>query len=310
MVFRPTPKQLEYLVAVVETGHFGKAADMCNVAQPTLSVQLKLLEDRLGVQLIERGMKRALATPAGLRLLPYARLVLNTLDDMRAAADISSNNLGGLIRLGAAPTFGPYILPGILPRLHEQYQDLEIYIREDRPVELEADLVNGKLDCVITPAPILSENLKSEMICEETIFLGIPIEDPIAQFTKINVEDLNGRMMLTMGSGHRLYENVRSLCDRSGAIMREDYEGTSLDAVRQMVSIGMGISLFPAAYISSEFEKAEGVVLRQIEGNPMTRMLALAWRKNSPREASFKILLEELRDACKRFSPEKGLKSF
>lgn len=310
MVFRPTPKQLEYLVAVVETGHFGKAANLCNVAQPTLSVQLKLLEDRLGVQLIERGMKRALATPAGLQLLPYARSVLNTLDDMRAAAKISSNNLGGLIRLGAAPTFGPYILPGILPRLHEQYQDLEIYIREDRPVELEADLINGKLDCVITPAPILSENLQSELICEETIFLGIPIEDPIAQSDIVNVEDLNGRMMLTMGNGHKLYDNVRSLCDRSGAIMREDYEGTSLDAVRQMVSIGMGISLFPAAYVSSEFEKAQGVVIRQIERNPMTRMLALAWRINSPREASFKILLEELRNACERFTPEKGLRPF
>lgn len=293
MPYRPSPRQLQYFLAVAERGHFAEAAKTCHVSQPTLSSQLKLLEDQLGVTLIERGTALARPTSAGQRLMPLARLVLGALDEIVELAGTTTENLGGLIRLGVAPTFGPYFLPWLLPRLHAAWPSLEIYIREDRPGPLEAGLQDGTIDCILTPLIPSITRFAHVPLCSEAIFLGLPAEHPLAGAPAISTSMLAGEKLLTLGRGYRLYEQVQQLCEASGSIMRDDYEGTSLDALRQMVSIGMGLSLFPAAYAASEFRKETDVALRQISDWPIARTLCLAWRRESGRTGHFETLARE-----------------
>ncbi len=308
MPFRPTNRQLQYFVSLADLGHFGAAARACHVSQPTLSAQLKLLEDQLGVALIERGTGSASPTPAGTAILPLARTVLAVLDEIVATASLGAGNLGGLIRLGVAPTIGPYVMPRMLPHLHDRHPKLEIYIREDRPFTLESGLADGSLDCILTPLPLTGERFESVAICEETVFLGIPTEHPIAREKRISVKMLSGERLLTLGKGRRLFDQVQDLCDASGARMREDYEGTSLDALRQMVSIGMGLSLFPATYVAFEFVKERNVVLREIDGWPIRRTICLAWRQDSVRREHFQSLASEAKTAFASLTDSKSIR--
>jgi LysR family hydrogen peroxide-inducible transcriptional activator len=304
MPYRPSHRQLEYLVAVAEHGHFGRAARACHVSQPTLSAQLKLLEDRLGVVLIDRGGSAVQPTPAGHALLPHARTVLETLDEFVREAHAADKGLGGLIRLGVAPTAGPYLLPGVIELLQEQVPGLQLYIREERPSLLETAVREGNVDCILTPQPVRESRLVSEDLCQERIYLGLPQRHPLALRPVLSVPDLQGERMLTLGRGHRLYDQVQALCVASGAVMSEDYEGTSLDALRQMVAIGMGLSLFPAAYVASEFARERQVVLRELPGWPMQRQIVLTWREGSPRQAHFQRLAKLARDGIARSSLE------
>lgn len=297
MSYRPTHRQLQYFVAVAEKGHFLEAARACNVSQPTLSTQLKLLEDQLGVILIERGRTSAVPTAAGTKLLSLAQTILTGLDEFVEMATVGADNLGGLVRLGVAPTFGPYFLPHFLPQLHKLYPALEVYIREDRPNVLEGDLKDGKLDCIIMPMPLNTDGLDAMPFCVEKIFLGVPNEHSISNMKSVSMCDLAGEKLLTLGRGHRLFEQVWRLCEISGAQMRSDYEGTSLDALRQMVSIGMGLSLFPSAYVSSEFDRETGVTLFEISDLPLERTIVFAWRKNSVRSDHFRVLCDEAKKA-------------
>ncbi|MTI45621.1 LysR family hydrogen peroxide-inducible transcriptional activator [Roseibium hamelinense] len=292
MSFRPSARQLEYFLALSETGHFGRAAERCNVSQPTLSSQFKLLEDQLGVALLDRGAGDISLTPAGEALLPLAHQAIETLDEIVAAANARIGNLGGLVRLGVAPTFGPYFMPHILPRLKDTFPDLELYIREERPAQLLPDLQTGALDCVLCPAPLASDRVESEIICSEELLLAVPSDHPLAGLSSVPLDALRGERLLTLGRGHRLYEDGQLLAQQSGAVFRADYEGTSLDALRQMVSIGMGLALFPAGYIASEFGKETRVLLKSIDGFAMKRDIALGWRKASARRPHYQIILD------------------
>ncbi len=290
MPFRPSHRQLEYLVALGETGHFGEAAKRCHVSQPTLSVQVALLEKQLGVTLIDRMPGQVAPTPVGLEIIQAAKIILNGLDEIRVLATSSKGNLGGSIRLGVAPSFGPYFLPHLLPRLHLRHPDLKLYIREDRPRLLERAVLQGETDCGLGPIPFGQEDFVSEQICRERIFLGVPKDHPLAQMESVPMAALKGTRMLTLGPGHRLMDEVRKLADMSGAILALEYEGSSLDAIRQMVSIEMGLSLFPELYVRSEVAKDEGIRLLTITDWEGTRDIGFFWRRASMRGGHFQAL--------------------
>lgn len=290
MPFRPSHRQLEYLVALGETGHFGEAAKRCHVSQPTLSVQVALLEKQLGVTLIDRMPGQVAPTPVGLEIINAAKLILTGLDEITVLASSSKGNLGGAMRLGVAPSFGPYFLPHLLPKLHAQYPDLKLYIREDRPRLLEKAVLQGETDCGLGPIPFEEDDFVSEQICRERIFLGVPTEHPLAQMDSVSMTALKGARMLTLGPGHRLMDEVRKLADMSGAILALEYEGSSLDAIRQMVSIEMGISLFPELYVRSEFSKDDGIKLLNVTDWQGTRDIGFFWRKSSARGSHFQAL--------------------
>lgn len=305
MVYRPTHRQLEYLVALDETRHFGRAAKRCHVSQPTLSVQIAVVEDQLEAVLFERMANRIAPTPTGARVIALARAVLGTLDEIVALARGDADGLGGLIRLGVAPTFGPYFLPALLPRLHREHPDLQVYIREERPAHIEREVLDGTLDCGLGPEPHNSQ-LCFDPLCVERIFLGVPADHRLAQATSAELSGLRNERLLTLGRGHRLFDNVRELATASGASLIDDYEGTSLDAIRQMVSIGMGCSLFPELYARSEFARLTDVVLLPIKDWEAQRTVGYFWREGSPRARHYQRLAEESRPEASKLLPIKS----
>lgn len=289
MPYRPTIRQLEYLVTLGETGHFGEAAKRCHVSQPTLSVQIALLEQRLGCALIDRTPGLIAPTPAGADIIASARTVLNTLDGMVAMASANRDSLGGLIRLGAVPTFGPYFLPHLLPRLRQEYPQLKLHIREERPLMLEEQVLNGSIDCGLGPVPD-EDMFEFAEIFEERIFLGVPRGHWLGGRETVDLASLAHEPLLTLGRGHRLLDTVRDLARASGAHLVEDYEGTSLDALRQMVSIDMGLSLFPELYVRSEFQGEQNVHLLRVDGWPGSRTIGFFWRRGSVRSEHYRRL--------------------
>jgi LysR family hydrogen peroxide-inducible transcriptional activator len=299
MPYRPTLRQMEYILAVHDLRHFGRAAEHCGVSQPTLSVQLALVEQSIGVPLFERTSSPVVPTPAGEMLARSARLVLATVDETLNELARHSAALGGTMRLGTPPTFGPYFLPQLLPGLHERYPDLQLYIREDSPAAIEAAVAEGALDCGLGPSPE-RPGLTFRRIGVEAIYLGVPAEHPLARNATVEAAALRGERLLALGRGHRLLENVRHLADLSGARIVEDFEGTSLDAIRQMVSIGMGLSLFPELYARAEFRETDNVKLLTIADWHERREVGFYWREKSGRERHYLTLAETALMAARR----------
>ncbi|MGL4489530.1 MAG: hydrogen peroxide-inducible genes activator [Rhizobiaceae bacterium] len=292
MPFRPSHRQLEYLVAVADCRHFGEAAKLCHVSQPTLSVQLALLEKQLGVALIDRARGDIAPTHVGERIVAAARVILKDLDDISTLSKTSLTNLGGMIRLGVVPTFGPYFLPHFLPLLHSRFRELQVYIREDRPLVLEEEVTKGGIDCSLGPRPSPDDAFAFVPVCDEEIFLGVPKDHRLATQKRVDATQLKGETLLTLGRGHRLLDNVRELSRVSGASLAENYEGTSLDALRQMVSIEMGLSLFPELYVRSEFPRESNVKLIHIDGWNARRTIGFYWRNSSARTNHFRELAQ------------------
>lgn len=299
MPYRPSLRQLEYIVALDNLRHFGKAAKHCHVSQPTLSVQVALVEKSLGVTLFERTPSIVITTPIGSEIARAARLALASVDDIVDGAVSDTKTLGGVMRLATAPTFGPYFLPRFLPGLHRKFPSLKIYIREDRPVDIEDAVATGALDCGLGPAPERS-GLKFRRIGNEKLFLGVPADHPLSDKRFVAISDLVGETLLALGSGHRLMENVRHLATAAGATVVDDYEGTSLDSIRQMVSIGMGCSLFPELYARAEFRKDDDVRLLSIDDWSERREVGFYWRENSGRQAHYEILANQADEAAQK----------
>lgn len=291
MPFRPTFRQLEYIVALHDLRTFAKAARHCNVSQPTLSVQIALVEGGLKTPLFERTSSQVIPTPAGERLARGARVLLASMDELLGDLSGQAAALGGTIRLGTPPTFGPYFLSKLLPKLHEQYPALQVYIREDNPTAIEGLVADGSLDCGIGPSPEHT-GLAFARIGREKLYLGVPAEHVLAGRSTVSLRDLAGQKLLALGRGHRLLENVRHLAEASGARIVDDFEGTSLDAIRQMVSIGMGLSVFPELYARAEFRPQDDVRLIEFTDWNEQREVGLYWREPSGRERHYRALAE------------------
>jgi LysR family hydrogen peroxide-inducible transcriptional activator len=184
--------------------------------------------------------------------------------------------------------------------LRQRYPGLEVFIHEDRPPALVIALTDRVIDCILSPLPLPDDQFQIIEICEEDIYLGIPADHPVAKMKVVTPQMLAGEKLLTLGQAFRLYTNVKVLADAANATIREDYEGTSLDAIRQMVSIGMGFSLFPELYVRSEFPKEKNVVLRKLKNWPISRTICLAWSKNSIRVDHFLRLADDAKTVAMR----------
>lgn len=303
MPFRPSFRQLEYVVALHDLRTFAKAARHCNVSQPTLSVQIAMVEGGLKTPLFERTSSQVVPTPAGDRLARGARVLLASMDDLLNDLSAQATALGGTIRLGTPPTFGPYFLSRLLPKLHEHYPSLQVYIREDNPTAIEGLVADGSLDCGLGPSPEHA-GLAFAHIGREKLYLGVPAEHDLAGRSTVSLRDLAGQKLLALGRGHRLLENVRHLAEASGARIVDDFEGTSLDAIRQMVSIGMGLSVFPELYARAEFRPQDDVRLIEFSDWKEQREVGLYWREGSGRERHYRALAE----AADRVSAMLGLR--
>lgn len=300
----PTLQQLRYLVAIADTLHFRRAAEISHVTQPTLSGQLSELEKKLGVQLVERSRARVILTPIGGEIATRARVILRDVQDIVALAKHDQTLLGGTIRLGILHSLGPYLLPHILPELRQTYPNLRLYVREAMPQMLLAGLDEGNLDLLLFPAPVKGADLESVPLFREPLWVVVPRDHRLAKRKHVDRSDLEGETVLSLEQGHRLHDQVRDLCNQFGAKLSLDYEGTSLDTLRQMVGMGMGLSFLPALYVRSEVLNDVQVVALPLRTRAPFRSVGMIWRRHSARTDEFSALASLIRGILRGGVPE------
>ncbi|RIJ17225.1 hydrogen peroxide-inducible genes activator [Henriciella mobilis] len=295
---RPTLRQLQYLVAIADTGKFGDAAKRVNVSQPSLSAQIAEMEAHLGTVLIERGRHGAFMTPTGEEAVRRARMILRDVEDLKAVVQSGGASLAGRIRLGVLPTIGPYLLPAATRHLHAKYPDFRLSVREERTIDLEAHLHDGRLDTVISTIEDHSDAGHAPLF-EENLWVCAAPDDELAQSAgDVKLADLKGRSLLTLGYGHRFYHIIQSLAEAAGAHVSSEYQGTSLDAIRQMAEMGAGVAVFPSLYALTEARRDPDLVVRRIDDPMARREISLIWRQTSPLADRLEKLAEELRAAA------------
>ena len=288
-------KQLQYFAAIAEYGSFRQAAFRLNITQPTLSNQVGVMEKALKIKLFERTRKGINTTPQGRELLSSARRVLEEAQGFNTQAAMLSGGGIGTYRLGVTPTLGPYLLPHILGTIHNTHTDLKLYVRENAPSDLETGLINGQHDLILTTLPVMSNELIVSPLFREPLKLALPQDHRLAGKAQIERSDLLGELVLTIGEHHLFHRQITELCEQVGAQTRRDYEGTSLDTLRQMVVMGMGIAFLPALYAKSEIRDKEELRVTEVKGISVARNHALVWRNTSPLASFYKRLSEEIK---------------
>ena len=305
-----TLKQLSALIAIGEAGRFRLAAKRCGISQPSLTQQLQSLEAGLGARLVERGRAGVALTPVGREISIRARQVLGDVEEIVSLAAAERDALIGTIRLGATTTLGPYLLPRVVAALHKKYPSLKLYIREGAAHDLEHQLRNGDHDAILTQLPVPGGGIVVEPLFREPLHLVMAPDHPLADLEAVPPKSLKGVEILSLNTRYQLYDQVIQLCDAFGAVLSRDYEGTSLDALRQMAGMGMGATFLPALYVQSEIRTRTEVAVRSIKGRRVERTIALVWRKAAGQAAHYKTLATYIRDEamrkCKMLSAMSG----
>jgi LysR family hydrogen peroxide-inducible transcriptional activator len=291
----PSMRQLRYFVALAEMRHFRRAAEAVGISQPSLSLQIGNLEELLGTQLIERGRGPVTLTPVGREVLILAR---RTLDDAQEILDVTAAMRGGLsgtIRLGASPSLGPYLLPRVVGQLHKTFPDLRLYIRERVPRQLREELLDGTHDMILSQLPMQGAEFHVRRLFSESLLLVVPPDHPLARQPSVAVSDLKGLEVLSLGPDFVLHDQIQVICSEHGADLVRDYEGTSLDALRQMVAMGMGVTFLPQLYVTSEIDPREAAVvaLPMVRSN-FNRTVGLVWRKGSGARLIYDRIADEI----------------
>ena len=293
----PTLRQLEYLVALSDLRHFGRAAQASHVTQPSLSQQLRALEQRLGTVLVERGASSVELTPIGREIAQRARAVLVAVEDIRELARRAEEGIAGTIRFGVTPTLGPYLMSDVISALHGEQPGLRLYIREGIPDDQALELARGQLDMLLGPLPIGGENLVIEPLFRERLHLVAAPDHPLAQKHKLRTSDLKGAQILGLHSSHHLHRQVAALCMEFDMILLRDYEGTSLDSLRQMAGTGLALTILPDLYIRSEVGGSAGVKVLAVDGWQPERSIAAAWRQGAAYADAYRTIAEAVK--CK-----------
>lgn len=287
-----TLKQLRYLVALDDSKHFRYAAEACGISQPSLSAQIQNLEGVLGVQLVERNRSGVSLTPVGREVGMKARRILTDAQGILDFTAGAQHGLVGTIRLGAKPTLGPYLLPQVVARLHRVHPELKLYVREAPPRELEHQLARGRHDIVLAQLPVIGADFVTQRLFREPLYLAMATDHPLAEKAEIISTDLQGEKILSLNPDYHLHDQISALCDEFGATLLRDYEGTSLDALRQMVGMGMGLTFLPALYVQSELSDRSEITVKPIRDQAISRSIGLVWRKSAGRAASYRELAD------------------
>lgn len=294
----PTLQQLRYLVAVADTLSFSRAAEICRVTQPTLSMQLRELETRLGTRLVERTRARVLMTPVGEAVARRARAVMAEIDDMREIARRDDPEAPqAALRLGVVQTVGAYVLSVAMPALRHAYPQMRLQVREERFDMLIRQLLDGAHDAILLPEAVDRPDLEGQLLAVEPLQAVLPADHRLAGRALIHPADLAGETVLTMEGSPDLQAQVARFCSEAGAAQARDYEGTTLDTLRQMVAAGMGVSLLPTLYIRSEVMREQLVVARPLAAGAPVRALSMVWRRDTPRARTHAALATLLRDS-------------
>jgi len=294
-----TLRQLQYAVAVANSLSFRRAAELCRVAQPSLSAQVAALEKGLGVTLFERDRRRVLLTAAGRDLVDRARRILVASDDLLDASRRLSDPLAGMVRVGVIPTISPYLLPGVTPVLHANYPLLTIVWVEDKTAVLTEQLSSGALDAALLALEADVGDFESAVVASDPFVLAAPPGDPlVAGRGPARLAELKGRRVLLLDDGHCFRDQALEVCSRARA--RElEVRATSLPTLSQMVARGLGVTLLPRLAVATEAGRA-GLEVRPFEEPAPHRTIALVWRRGSPWDATLRKVAETLAEAYPR----------
>ncbi|SEJ43285.1 DNA-binding transcriptional regulator OxyR [Frateuria terrea] len=275
-------RDLAYLVSLAEHRHFGRAAEASFVSQPTLSTQIKKLEDELGVALVERTPRKVLLTETGREIARRARGVLAEIEEIRAIAQRTRDPEAGKLRLGVFPTLGPYLLPHLVPRVRQRFPRLELLLIEEKTEQIVRMLREGSLDVGFLALPIHEESLHTEFLFEEPFVLAVPDDHPLAhRKARLKLADLSDESLLLLEDGHCLRDQALELCQLAGAGEKVGFRATSLETLRQMVAANVGITLLPTLAIKPPVARTDNVQLLEFAGHAPSRRIALVWRKSS-----------------------------
>ena len=287
-------KDLRYLVAVADTRHFGRAAERSFVSQPTLSAQLKKLEEYLGVQLIERAPKRVSLTAAGEEIVERARRVLESSDEIVELAKGHRDPLAGRLKLAFLPTIGPYLLPHVASRLRKQLPRLELMLYEYQTDPMLEKLQSGEIDVGILALPVSTDGLDAYELYKEPFTVALPANHKLASRQAIKVEDLANETLLLLEDGHCLRDQALDICSSTGMHEKQDFRATSLETLRQMVAAGVGITLLPELAGRGAYGNARGVTIKPFVKPVPTRTIGAVWRKSSARREAILALAKQI----------------
>lgn len=287
-------RDLRYLVALAEHRHFSKAAEASFVSQPTLSTQIKKLEEQLGVQLVERTPRQVLLTPVGVLVAERARAVLSTVAEIREISRQAKEPDAGRFTLGIFPTLAPYLLPHVVPQLHNGFPKLELYLVEEKTEALIEGLAAGTLDAVVLADPVEHERFTRAALFEEPFVLAVPARHILAERETVQLADLAGQHLLLLQEGHCLRAQALSVCAITGAKESQDFRATSLETLRQMVSAGVGLTLLPMLATQPPVAPNPALKLLRFAAPSPTRSISMFWRNSSPRSELYLRLAELL----------------
>lgn len=275
-------RDLKYLVALAEHKHFGRAAAASFVSQPTLSTQIKKLEEELGVPLVERAPRKVMLTPAGREAAARARSIVAEVEQMKEAARRARDPEAGTVRLGIFPTLGPYLLPHVVPAIRQRFPQLEMLLVEEKSDVLLAQLRNGQLDAALLALPVADEQLHTEFLFEEPFVLAAPEGHPLTAHASLSLDDLTDQRLLLLQDGHCLRDQALDVCHMAGALEKSEFQATSLETLRQMVAANVGVTLLPMLAVKPPVARSENVRLIPFDGDPHpNRRIAMVWRRSS-----------------------------
>ena len=276
-----TLQELRYLVALADHSHFGRAAQACHISQPTLSTQIRKLEEQLGVTLFERTNKSVHVTAAGQDVVARARRILADTDAILDSGQRQSAPLTGPFRLGIIPTLGPYMLSWLVPALRREYPALRLSVQEEMTSRLLEGLTTHRLDAALLALPVLQAGLESRALFDEPFWLAMPRDDKMAKGKAVTEDELRGQHLLLLTEGHCLRDQALAICGSFDAenAPEGDFRATSLETIRQMVATGMGRTLLPAMALGHPRDSA--IALRPLAGG-LGRRIGLVWRRSYP----------------------------
>lgn len=293
-------RAVHYLVTLADVRHFSKAAERCHVSQPTLSTQIRKLEEELDVQLVERSPRKVMLTEVGEEIVERARAMLGQAEAIRAIARRSKDPHSGTMRLGIFPTLAPYFLPHVVPEIRSRFPRLTLRLFEEKTEDVIEMLRQGRLDAGLLALPIEAEQLASRVLFEEPFVLAVPESHSLSAKTSIKMDDLADEELLLLEDGHCLREQALEVCHLAGAHEKLDFHATSMETLRQMVAAGTGITLMPVMAVKPPIAHTDNLAIRPFDQPGPKRTIALVWRKST----ALGGFLEELADIFSSIDPE------
>ncbi len=282
-------RDLKYVLAVAETRHFGRAAQRCFVSQPTLSGQIKKLEEELGVVLFERTKRSVEITPIGEQILAHARAMLEQAEAITDLARSHHDPLQGALRVGAIPTLSPYLMPLILAPLKARYPQMRLILSEELTDALLARLARHEIDAALIATPVDPGDFESVDLFDEPFWLAHPVDHPLYDKMDVTLADIDKRELLLLSEGHCLADQVMDVCrmqDRMEQGDGADFHAASLQTVLQLVGAGFGCTLVPALAVRGPWMTDSGIVARELDGRSAGRTVRMVFRKSFPRRAA------------------------